>query len=111
MGVPSARSFTHSVLSQLLRRFNGDDLEAHYGEDEIVEVIHTSSIGVFMVTNLLTKHFEFESEAKKAALAFRQQTFSQRFASAGTIYTAFSEYLETHIFCRTRHCQHPWSQQ
>jgi Family of unknown function (DUF6988) len=63
-------SFTHSGLSQLARRFKGNDLEAHYEDDEIVEVIRTSSTAVFMVTNLVTKHFKFEDEGRKVGKLF-----------------------------------------
>jgi hypothetical protein len=58
-------SFTHSGLSQLGRRFNGNDLEAHYLDGEIIEVIHISASAVFMVTNLVTKHFKFVNEGKQ----------------------------------------------
>jgi hypothetical protein len=58
-------SFTHSGLSQLGRRFKGPDLDAHYEDDEIIELIHTSRTGVFMVTNLVCKHFKFDEESGK----------------------------------------------
>ena len=57
-------SFTHSGLSQLGRRFNGNDLEAHYADGEIIEVIRTASTAVFMVTNLVTNRFKFEEDSK-----------------------------------------------
>jgi hypothetical protein len=57
-------SFTHSGLSQLGRRFKGNDLVAHYEDGEIVEVIRASSTATWMVTNLVTKHFKFEAEAQ-----------------------------------------------
>lgn len=57
-------SFTHSGLSQLGRRFKGNDLIAHYEDGEIIEVIHTSTAGTWMVTNLVAKHFKFQEEAK-----------------------------------------------
>ncbi|HXM94201.1 MAG TPA: hypothetical protein VOA64_08110 [Candidatus Dormibacteraeota bacterium] len=63
-------SFTHSGLSQLGRRFRGNDLEAHYDDDEIIEVIRTSSSAVFMVTNLVTKHFKFVDEGKRVEELF-----------------------------------------
>lgn len=63
-------SFTHSGLSQLGRRFKGNDLEADYDDGEIIEVIHTSSTAVFMVTNLVMKHFKFVDEGKKAEELF-----------------------------------------
>lgn len=58
-------SYTHIGLLQLGRRFRGTDLAANYREEEIVEVIRTSTSAVFMVNNLVTKHFEFEQEWKK----------------------------------------------
>jgi hypothetical protein len=58
-------SFTHSGFSQLGRQFKGDDLEAHYGDGEIIEVIHTSTTAVLLVSMLVTRHFKFEDESKK----------------------------------------------
>jgi len=55
-------SYTHAGMLQLGRRFSGTDLIPNYSEGEIVEVIHTSTSAVFMVNNLVTKHFGFESE-------------------------------------------------
>jgi hypothetical protein len=63
-------SFTHSGLSQLGRRFKGNDLEAQYDDGEIIEVIRTSSAAVFMVTNLVMKHFKFEDEGRKVEELF-----------------------------------------
>ena len=59
-------SYTHSGASQIARRFDGNDLTPRYSEDEIVEVIRVSSTAIFMVTELVTKHFMFGDEAKKA---------------------------------------------
>jgi hypothetical protein len=70
-------SFTHSGLSQLGRRFAGNDIQAHYGDGEIVEVIHTSSSAVFMVTNLVTHHFGFKAEADVISQLFLQWGKSQ----------------------------------
>lgn len=58
-------SYTHAGLFQLGRRFKGTDLAANYKEGEIIEVIRTSTSAVFMVNNLMTKHFGFEEEWKK----------------------------------------------
>lgn len=58
-------SYTHAGLLQLGRRFTGTDLAANYSEDEIIEVIRASTSAVFMVNNLMTKHFGFEEEWKK----------------------------------------------
>lgn len=58
-------SYTHAGLLQLGRRFKADDLIANYDEAEIIEVIRASTICVFMVNNLVTKHFGFEDEWKK----------------------------------------------
>lgn len=58
-------SYTHAGLLQLGRRFKGADLVANYDEAEIIEVIRASTSCVFMVNNLVTKHFGFENEWKK----------------------------------------------
>jgi hypothetical protein len=77
-------SFTHSGLSQLGRRFTGNDLQAHYSDGEIVEVIHTSSSAVFMVTNLVAKQFGFKVEAEEIGRLFMEWGKPQ---SAGTAAT------------------------
>jgi hypothetical protein len=59
------RSYTHAGVSQLGRRFSGNDLVASYSEEEIIEVIRVSTSAVFMVNNLVTKHFGFEEEWKQ----------------------------------------------
>ena len=58
-------SYTHAGVYQLGRRFSGDDLVANYSEEEIIEVIRVSTSAVFMVNNLVTKHFGFEEEWKR----------------------------------------------
>jgi len=58
-------SYTHVGMLQLGRRFSGTDLVANYSESEIIEVIRASTSSVFMVNNIVTKHFEFEEEWKK----------------------------------------------
>lgn len=65
-------SFTHSGLSQLGRRFNGNDLEAHYVDVEIIQLIRTASNAVYMVTILVTKHFKLGNESKTADDLFAQ---------------------------------------
>lgn len=57
-------SFTHSGVSQLARRFKGDDLMPSYSDGEMVEVIRTTTSAVFMVSACVTKHFGFEEEWK-----------------------------------------------
>lgn len=57
-------SFTHSGLSQLGRRYKGGDLQAHYEDGEIIEVIHVSTSAVFMTTNLVTNRFKLEDEKR-----------------------------------------------
>jgi len=58
-------SYTHAGVFQLGRRFSGDDLLASYSEEEVIEVIRISSCAVFMVNNLVTKHFGFDEEWKQ----------------------------------------------
>ena len=69
---PALHSYTHAGLSQLGRRFRGADLVANYDEAEIIEVIRASTSCVFMVNNLVTKHFGFEDEWKKNNALFEQ---------------------------------------
>jgi Family of unknown function (DUF6988) len=57
-------SYAHAGMSQLGRRFKGNDLIPDYKEGEIIEVIHVSTSAVFMVNNLVTKHFGFDEEWK-----------------------------------------------
>ncbi len=63
-------SFTHSGLSQVGRRFTGNNIQANYQDGEILEVINLSSMAVFMVTNLVTKYFKFEDEAREVERLF-----------------------------------------
>ena len=63
-------SFTHSGVSQLSRRFEGDDLQATFSPGEIVEVIRATTSAVFMVTACVTKHFGFEEEWKRCGELF-----------------------------------------
>ena len=58
-------SFTHSGLSQLGRRFEGNDLVAHYDDEELIELIHVATTSVFLVNLLVTKYFKFEGEWKR----------------------------------------------
>jgi hypothetical protein len=58
-------SFTHSGLAQLGRRFEGNDLVAHYNDEEIIELIHIATTSVFLVSVLVTGHFKFEDERKR----------------------------------------------
>lgn len=59
---PTLHSYTHAGVMQLGRRFNGTDLTPNYSEQEMIEVIRTTSCAVFMVNNLVIKHFGFEEE-------------------------------------------------
>jgi hypothetical protein len=59
-------SYTHAGVFQLARRFDGLDIKPSYDEDEITEVIRSSTSAAWMVTNLVTKHLHFDEEAKKA---------------------------------------------
>jgi hypothetical protein len=58
-------SFTHSGALQIERRFKGNNLLPNYADDEIREIIRSTTTAVFMVTCLATKHFGFEDEWKK----------------------------------------------
>jgi hypothetical protein len=69
---PAFHSYTHAGLSQLGRRFSGSDVTPSYSEGEIVEVIRTTTSAVFLVTNLVTKHFGFEEEWKRCGKLFAE---------------------------------------
>jgi hypothetical protein len=60
-------SYTHSGLLQLGRRFDGNDIKPNYSDPEIIEVIHVTTSAVFMITNLVTKHFGFEHDWKNVS--------------------------------------------
>lgn len=63
-------SYTHSGLLQLGRRFDGHDIKPNYSDDEVIEVIRVTTSAVFMVTNLVTKHFGFEEDWKNVGQMF-----------------------------------------
>ena len=58
-------SYTHSGALQLGRRFDEGYVKANYKDGEIIEVIRVVTSALFMVTNLVTKHFGFEDDWKK----------------------------------------------
>ena len=65
-------SYTHSGLFQLGRRFHGNDIKPNYSDDEVIEVIRVTTSAVFMVTNLVTKHFGFEEDWKNVGQMFEE---------------------------------------
>ncbi len=60
-------SYTHSGLLQLGRRFDGHDIKPNYLDGEIIEVVRVTTSAIFMVTNLVTKHFGFEDDWKSVS--------------------------------------------
>lgn len=62
--------YTHVGKHQLGRRFIGSDLMPNYSEAEIIEVIRVSTSTVFMVNNIVTKHFGLEEEWKENTSLF-----------------------------------------
>lgn len=63
-------SYTHSGILQLGRRFDGTDVKPNYQDDEIIEVIRVTTSAIFMVTNLVTKHFGFDHDWQKVSQLF-----------------------------------------
>lgn len=63
-------SYTHAGLQQLGRRFNAGDVRPRYSDEEIIEVIRVVTSALFMVTNLMTKHFGFEDDWKHVTEMF-----------------------------------------
>lgn len=62
--------YTHVGTHQLGRRFVGTDLMPNYPEEEINELIGTSTSAVFMVNNIVAKHLGFEREWKENTRLF-----------------------------------------
>lgn len=58
-------SYTHSGLQQLGRRFRDGQVRPNYTDDELIEVIRSTTSALFMLSNLVTKHFHFEDDWKK----------------------------------------------
>ena len=65
-------SYTHAGLSQLGRRFRDGQVRPNYSDGEIIEIIRTTTSALFMVTNLLTRHFRFEADWKRATEMYVQ---------------------------------------
>ena len=65
-------SYTHAGMMQLGRRFKGNDLMQNYADNEIIEVIRSTTSAAWMVTCLVTRHFEFEDEWKAANELFAE---------------------------------------
>ncbi len=59
-------SYTHSGVVPLRRRFDGTDVAANYPDVEILALINTTASALFMVTSLVTRHFEFEKQWEEA---------------------------------------------
>lgn len=57
-------SYTHSGTLQLGRQFTDSDVVQNYSDDEVLEIVNISTSAVFMVTTIVTKHFNFEDEWK-----------------------------------------------
>jgi hypothetical protein len=65
-------SYAHSGLLQLGRRFQGTEVKPNYSDDEIAEVVLTTTSAAFMITNLVTKHFGFEDDWKKVTALYEE---------------------------------------
>jgi hypothetical protein len=58
-------SFTHSGTAQLSRRFDGNVVAQSFSDAAITALIRNSSSAVFMVTALITSHFDFDQESQE----------------------------------------------
>jgi hypothetical protein len=58
-------SYTHAGLQQLGRRFRDGHVRPNYSDGELVEVIRSTTSALFMLSNLVTKHFGFEEDWKR----------------------------------------------
>jgi hypothetical protein len=64
--------YAHGGIHQLGRRFRDGQVRPNYADGEIVEIIRISTSALFMVTNLLTKHFGFEDDWKKVTAMYAE---------------------------------------
>jgi hypothetical protein len=69
---PLLHSFTHSGKAQLARRFSGNDIESSFNQNEVVALIAACSSTLFMVTVLITRHFDFNEEWQSAQVIWNQ---------------------------------------
>jgi hypothetical protein len=53
-------------VAQIIRRIDGGDLVARFSDDEIVQLLSTSTTAVYLVTHLVAIQFHFDNEATKA---------------------------------------------
>lgn len=65
-------SYTHSGMLQIGRRFRDDAVKPNYRDGDIIDLINVTTCGAFMVTNLVTKHFKFEEDWKRATQVFAE---------------------------------------
>jgi hypothetical protein len=64
MTIKSLHSYTHSGTEQLRRRFDGNNLDAKYTDNEIADVIQLSAMSTWWVTILVLQLFGYAGEAK-----------------------------------------------
>jgi hypothetical protein len=65
-------SYTHAGLLQLARRFDSGYVRPQYSDEEILEVLRVTTSAIFMLTNLVTKHFGFDDDWKRAGQMFEE---------------------------------------
>jgi hypothetical protein len=65
-------SYTHSGSFQTARRFDESATKSRYSDGAILNVIEGSMTALFMATILVTKHFGFEDEWRKATVLFTE---------------------------------------
>ena len=65
-------SYTHGGILQVGRRFDGSDLKPRYSDGAMIELIHSTTSALFLVTRVVTMHFKFEEELKQATIMFME---------------------------------------
>jgi len=63
-------SYAHAGIYQLARRFEDHDVGASHKDGEIIEAICAGTSAVFMVTNLLTRVYDFQRESESASALY-----------------------------------------
>jgi len=64
--------YTHSGSFQIARRFDESATKSRYSEGAILNAIEGSMTALFMATIVVTKHFGFEDEWRKATVLFAE---------------------------------------
>jgi hypothetical protein len=76
-------SLTHSGRAQLWRRWDGDALGSAFSDEEIFKLLAGCSVAVFLITALVTAHFELGEQKQRAGDEWAEYVEKLEGAQAG----------------------------